>query len=273
MVRNMKYGLKLRFHTFQVRALTTCHCKSSWGSGTWPCFRGSATGPVTGKHSKSIPEKCKRNGCTNCVKSKHPLHKACSLEGGEYILCLNYKFLHVNRIKEMVVLYPIGCTVKTFRLSQLLGHLDCPNLDYRDVRTVAIRMLGHLEYQILDCTPIRLCTVIQTASDQTINYCATYLGMGMGMGTTVAYGVNAPLESVQWPPPVRFSTNSITNGKVIPLKTPPFDCKYSTGEDHSLSRVQLLLPFVLQELQMLSGHSLIVNHKPSMSISSFTNCQ
>lgn len=74
-----------------VRALTTCHCKSSWGSGTWPCFRGSATGPVTGKHSKSIPEKCKRNGCTNCVKSKHPLHKACSLEGGHVKVTCDYR--------------------------------------------------------------------------------------------------------------------------------------------------------------------------------------
>ena len=56
--------------------------------------------------------------------------------------------------------------------------------------------------------------------------------MGMGMGTTVAYGVMPPLESVQWPPPVGFSTIGITSGKVIPLKTPPLGCKYSTGDDH-----------------------------------------
>ena len=40
----------------------------------------------------------------------------------------------------------------------------------------------------------------------------------VGKGTTVVYGISAPLESVQWPSPVRFST--MTSGKVIPLRTP-----------------------------------------------------
>ena len=57
-------------------------------------------------------------------------------------------------------------------------------------------------------------------------------GYGYGYGYDCGLWRDAPLESVQWPPPVRFSTNGITSGKVIPLKTPPFGCKYSTGEDH-----------------------------------------
>ena len=55
---------------------------------------------------------------------------------------------------------------------------------------------------------------------------------GYGYGYDCGLWRHAPLESVQWPPPVRFSTSGITSGKVIPLKTPPFGCKYSTGEDH-----------------------------------------
>ena len=58
------------------------------------------------------------------------------------------------------------------------------------------------------------------------------MGMGMGMSTTVVSSISAPLESVQWTPPVGFSTIGITSGKVIPLKTPPLGCKYSTGDDH-----------------------------------------
>ena len=53
-----------------------------------------------------------------------------------------------------------------------------------------------------------------------------------GYGYDCGLWRDAPLESVQWPPPVRFSTNGITSGKVVPLKSPPFGCKYSTGEDH-----------------------------------------
>ena len=58
------------------------------------------------------------------------------------------------------------------------------------------------------------------------------VGYGYGCGYDCGLWHHAPLESVQWPPPVRFSTSGITSGKVIPLKTPPFGCKYSTGEDH-----------------------------------------
>ena len=39
--------------------------------------------------------------------------------------------------------------------------------------------------------------------------------MGIGMGPAVVYDISAPLESVQWPQPVRFSTSGITSGKVI----------------------------------------------------------
>ena len=38
--------------------------------------------------------------------------------------------------------------------------------------------------------------------------------VGMGMGPTVVYGISAPLESVQWPSPVGFSTSGTTSGKV-----------------------------------------------------------
>ena len=41
------------------------------------------------------------------------------------------------------------------------------------------------------------------------------MGMSMGMGPTVVYSISAPLESVQWHLPVRFSTSGITSGKVI----------------------------------------------------------
>ena len=62
--------------------------------------------------------------------------------------------------------------------------------------------------------------------------CTSSASIGYGYGYDCGLWRHAPLESVQWPPPVRFSTSGITSGKVIPLKTPPFGCKYSTGEDH-----------------------------------------
>ena len=65
-------------------------------------------------------------------------------------------------------------------------------------------------------------------------FCKGHLKYGYGYGYGYDCGLwhHAPLESVQWPSSIRFSTNGITSSKVIPLKTPPFGCKYSTGEDH-----------------------------------------
>ena len=39
-------------------------------------------------------------------------------------------------------------------------------------------------------------------------------GVGMGVGTIVVYDISAPLESVQWPSPVRFSTSGINVTRV-----------------------------------------------------------
>ena len=45
------------------------------------------------------------------------------------------------------------------------------------------------------------------------------------------YELSPHLEIVYWAPPVRFGTNDLTSGRVVPIKNFPHSCKYSTGLD------------------------------------------
>ena len=60
------------------------------------------------------------------------------------------------------------------------------------------------------------------------------MGLTHNMGTILANRISPSLEIVHWPPPVRFRTDVVISGKVIPMKNFLHGCKYSTGEDLTL---------------------------------------